>query len=168
MIRCYRHKLEGGFQMRSDSICLLTLASVAFLLGAVQASVVINEVEQNPPGDENAFKTTVQAWFELYNNDDKEVNIGGWVINTSEGRSMTIPESTVIKGLDYYVSAVPSHWLSKSGEVLILKNETGAEEDRTPVLSDVDDNELAWTRDPDGRDTNSTEDWKFLASSSGF
>jgi hypothetical protein len=156
------------FKMRFSTVLLLGLTSAVFLLGTAQASVVINEVEQNPPGDENAFKTTVHAWVELYNNDDKEVDIGGWIISTSEGRSMTVPESTVIKGLDYYVSAVPSHWLSKSGEVMTLKNETGAEEDRTPALSDADDNEFAWTRDPDGRDTNSTEDWKFLVSSSGF
>ncbi len=134
----------------------------------VQASVVINEVEQNPPGDESAFKTTVYAWFELYNNDDKEANIGGWTINTSEGRSITLPKDTVIKGLDCYVSAVPSHWLSQSGEVLILKNETGMEEDTTPALNDTEDNEFAWTRDPDGRDTNNPGDWKFLVSSSGF
>ncbi len=59
-------------------------------------------------------------------------------------------------------------WLAQSGEVLVLKNATGAEVDRTAVLSDEEDNEIAWTRDPDGRDTNSTDDWKFLACSRGF
>jgi hypothetical protein len=45
---------------------------------------------------------------------------------------------------------------------------SGREVDRTPGLSDDEDNEGAWTRDPDGRDTNSTDDWKFLPSSRGF
>ena len=41
-----------------------------------------------------------------------------------------------------------------------------------PILPDSnmieDGNEMAWTRDPDGRDTESTDDWKYLASSRGF
>jgi hypothetical protein len=63
---------------------------------------------------------------------------------------------------------VRSKWLAHSGELLVLRNSTGAEVDRTAVLSDEEDNEGAWTRDPDGRDTNSTDDWKFLACSRGF
>jgi hypothetical protein len=81
---------------------------------------------------------------------------------------MTLPQGAVIRGLDYYVLDMRAKWLDHSGEVLVLRNATGAEMDRTVVLSDEEDNEGAWTRDPDGRDTNSTDDWKFLASSSGF
>ena len=33
---------------------LLDLASITILLGAIQGSVVVNEVELNPPGDERA------------------------------------------------------------------------------------------------------------------
>ena len=130
--------------------------------------VFINEVEANPAGDESAFKTTITAWFELYNNDDKDVDIGGWSINNSVGRSMTIPQGAVIRGLDYYVMDVRPKWLAQSDEILVLTDASGTEVDRTAVLSDEEDNEMAWTRDPDGRDTNSTDDWKFLASSRGF
>jgi len=156
--------------MRSRNSLILALlsASIIIWLGAAQCSVVINEVEANPSGDESAFKTTITAWFELYNNDDKDVDISGWSINNSVGRSMTLPQGAVIKGLDYYVMDVRPKWLAQSGEVLVLKNATGAEVDRTAVLSDEEDSEIAWTRDPDGRDTNSTDDWKFLASSRGF
>jgi hypothetical protein len=156
--------------MRSRNSLILALlsASIIIWLGAAQCSVVINEVEANPAGDEDAFKTPIMAWFELYNNDDKEVDISGWSINNSEGRSMTLPQGAVIRGLDYYVLDMRSKWLDHSGEVLVLQNATGAEVDRTAVLNDGEDNEGAWTRDPDGRDTNSTNDWKFLASSRGF
>jgi hypothetical protein len=153
---------------RSVMILALLCASIIIWLGAAQGMVVINEVEANPAGDEGAFKTTITAWFELYNNDDKDVDIGGWSINNSEGISMTIPQGAVIKGLDYYVMDVRPKWLAQSGEILVLTDATGAEVDRTAVLSDKEDNEMAWTRDPDGRDTNSTADWKFLASSRGF
>jgi len=156
--------------MRSRNSLILALlsASIIIWLGAAQCSVVINEVEANPAGDEDAFKTPIMAWFELYNNDDKEVDISGWSINNSEGRSMTLPQGAVIRGLDYYVLDMRSKWLDHSGEVLVLQNATGAEVDRTAVLNDGEDNEGAWTRDPDGRDTNSTDDWKFLACSRGF
>ncbi|TFH52540.1 MAG: lamin tail domain-containing protein [Methanothrix sp.] len=156
--------------MRSRNSLILALLSASIItwLGAAQCSVVINEVEANPAGDEDAFKTPIMAWFELYNNDDKEVDISGWSINNSEGRSMTLPQGAVIRGLDYYVLDMRSKWLDHSGEVLVLQNATGAEVDRTAVLNDGEDNEGAWTRDPDGRDTNSTDDWKFLASSRGF
>ena len=154
-------------RFRSSIILTSLCASIITWLGA-QGMVVINEVEANPAGDEGAFKTAITAWFELYNNDDKDVDISGWSINNSVGRSMTLPQGAVIKGLDYYVMDVGPKWLAQSGEVLVLKNATGAEVDRTAVLSDEEDSEIAWTRDPDGRDTNSTDDWKFLACSRGF
>lgn len=144
----------------------LAFALIAFLLGTTLGNVVINEVELNPAGVEGAHKAPVRAWVELYN-DDKDVNIGGWSINTTDGRSVTIPKGTIIRALDYYIVVGEPQWLAYV-ETLVLKNETGAELDRTPTLSDARDDELAWTRDPDGRDTNSTDDWKFLPSSSGF
>ncbi len=159
---------NGDICMRSIRMFLLTVTSIVFLLNTSLASVVINELEQDPAGDEDAFKTTVTAWFELYNNDDKDVNIGGWSLSNSDGRSIAFPQGTIIKGLDYYVQDVQPKWLAHGGEVLRLMDASGREVDRTPGLSDDEDNEGAWTRDPDGRDTNSTDDWKFLPSSRGF
>ena len=43
----------------------LTVTSIVFLLGTSLASVVINELEQDPAGNEDAFKAFVTAWFEL-------------------------------------------------------------------------------------------------------
>jgi len=80
---------------------------------------------------------------------------------------LTIPKGTIIRELDYYIAIGEPQWLGHD-EVLILFDETGSEVDRTPLLSDAGDNELSWTRDPNGRDTDSPDDWKFLPSSSGF
>ena len=81
---------------------------------------------------------------------------------------MSIPDGTIIRGLDYYIIPIEPVWFEYIGEMLVLNNETGIEIDRTPLLNDTQDTEFAWTRDPDGRDTNSNNDWKFLPSSSGF
>jgi Lamin Tail Domain len=158
--------MNRGITMKSIPALSLALALIVLLPGTTFGNVVINEVELNPPGDENGHKAPVRAWVELYN-DDKDANIGGWSVNTSEGRSLTFPKGTIIRGLDYYIIFGEPQWLGYE-EILILKNETGSEVDRTPALSDTRNDELAWTRDPDGRDTDSTDDWKFLPSSSGF
>jgi hypothetical protein len=154
--------------MRKTLTLLLGLASITVLLGTIQGSVVINEIELNPPGDESAHIPNVRAWIELYNNDDKPANIGKWSINTLQGRSISVPEGTIILGLDYYIIPIESQWLDFAGEIFVLNDKTGIEVDRTPILNDTQDTELAWTRDPDGRDTNNNNDWKFLPSSSGF
>ncbi len=155
-------------RFRSSITLALLCALITTCVGAAQGTVVINEVEANPAGDESVFKTAITAWFELYNNDDKDVDISGWSIKNSEGRSITLPQGAVIRGLDYYVLDAKPKWLAQTGEVLVLTDAGGAEVDRTAVLSDEEDNEMAWTRDPDGRDTNGTDDWKFLANSRGF
>jgi hypothetical protein len=155
-------------RFRSSTILALLCAIIFIWSGAAQGTVVINEVEANPAGDESAFKTAISAWFELYNNDDKDVDISGWGMKNSEGRSITLPQGAIIKGLDYYVMDVKPKWLAQTGEVLVLTDARGVEVERTASLSDEENNEMAWTRDPDGRDTNSTDDWKFLASSRGF
>ena len=51
--------------MRSIRMLHLTVTSIVFLLGTSLASVVINELEQDPAGNEDAFKAFVTAWFEL-------------------------------------------------------------------------------------------------------
>jgi hypothetical protein len=155
-------------RFKSSTILALLCAIIVIWLAAAQCTVVINEVEANPAGEESLHKNAVTAWFELYNNDDKDVDISGWIIKNSEGRSITLPQGAVIKGLDYYVQDARPGWLAQTGEILVLTDSGGAEVDRTAVLSDEENNEMAWTRDPDGRDTNSTEDWKFLANSRGF
>lgn len=142
-------------RFRISIILALLCALIIICLGAAQSTVVINEVEANPTGDESLHKTAVTAWFELYNNDDKDVDISGWIIKNSEGRSITLPQGAVIKGMDYYVLDVKPWWLAQTGEILVLTDAGGAEVDRTAVLSDEENNEMAWTRDPDGRNTNS-------------
>jgi hypothetical protein len=150
------------------AILPLLFVSLLFWAGVAHGNVVINEVESNPAGDDEAIKTNAVAWFELYNTDDKNVDISGWSIANSKGETVFVPTGTVIRGMEYFVIDASSRWLLHSGELLVLKNATGFEVDRTAFITDEEDDEGAWTRDPDGRDTDASDDWKFLASSRGF
>jgi hypothetical protein len=152
--------------MKTQLGLLLALFLLAYAGTTAMGSIVINEVELNSPGDERISKT--YAWVELYNSDSKGVDISGWQIVSSGNATAVIPAGTVIPAVGYYGLTKTVEWLSHENVVLVLLTPDGVEVDRTPALSDTEDNELSWTRDPDGRDTNSTADWKFLVSSNGF
>ncbi len=144
---------------------LLTLSSAAYL-GLASSSIVINEVELNPSGEGRIAESA--PWVELYNTEYEEVDISGWSLSTHGGIETTIPSGTSVPAYGYYIVTQRMQWLMTSNETLVLKNSQGREVDRTPPLCDTKDDEFTWSRDPDGRDTNSTLDWKFLVASSGF
>ncbi|NPV61177.1 MAG: lamin tail domain-containing protein [Methanotrichaceae archaeon] len=149
---------------------LLKVLLAVFLVASSGApalgSIVINEVELNSPGDEDFTRT--YAWIELYNSGSASLDISGWKIVSSENATAVIPDGTVIPAIGYYGLTKTLDWLPHENVVLVLVSPNGTEVDRTPALSDTEDNELSWTRDPDGRDTDSIDDWKFLVSSNGF
>ena len=144
---------------------LLMLAFTAYL-GLASSSIVINEVELNPTGEGRIAESS--PWVELYNTESKEVDIGGWSLSTLSGIETEIPSGTFMPAYGYYTVTQRMQWLMTANETLVLKDNQGQEVDRTPPLSDANDDELSWSRDPDGRDTDSTQDWKLLVSSSGF
>jgi len=150
-------------------ILLNVLLALLLLSCLAQAEIVINEVEMNPPGDENTKKSPFTEWVELYNNETEAVVIGNWTLTTEPGNiTLTIPPGTVIPPLDYYLVTMNGGWLNDANQTLILKRADGSEADRTPQLADSRDDDLSWRRVPDGRDTDSVSDWHFIYSSQGF
>jgi len=132
---------------------------------APTVKVVINEVELNPPGRDEG-----NEWVELYNPNAFYVDLGGWTLTTTHGITVTvtIPEGTRIPPNGYYVVSYKLQWLDNEDESIILKDKNGVEIDRTPRLSDTLNDDNTWQRIPDGRDTDSPEDWKFRASTKGM
>jgi len=126
-----------------------------------QVKVVINEVELNPPGEDRG-----NEWIELYNPTSDAVDIGGWSLTTTHGRtvSVTIPVGTTIPPNGYYVVSYKSQWLDDEDESVVLKDKNGNEIDRTPTLDDTFDDDRTWQRYPNGKDTDSLTDWKFKTS----
>lgn len=141
------------------AIALLTLLHL--LLPSVVANVVINEVELDPPVTEH-FDEDLQ-WVELYNSGGEDVDISGMIVypikNPSE--EVDIEDGTIIRSKGFFVISLSS-WLDNNGDTVILKDENGTEIDRTPFLTDTDEDDCAWTRYPDGG-----QEWVFMVSSQG-
>lgn len=110
--------------------------------------VVINEFEQNPPGDE-----TGNEWVELYNNGSTSVNISGWKLANSGGKIVTIPPGTEIAGYGYWVTNWTNGSLVNRNENITLYNATGVEVDKTLTADDGYNDERCWARFPNGIDT---------------
>lgn len=122
--------------------------------------VVINEFELNPLGDDYVAGA---QFVELYNPTSTSVNIGGWRISTTHFRAITvrIPSGTPIPPKGFYVVTNTTKWLDNEFESIILTDATSNEVDRTPVKSDTFDDARTWQRNPDGKDTNTDDDWIF-------
>ena len=111
--------------------------------------VVINEFELNPPGEDAG-----NEWAELYNPTAATVNIGGWTLQTTAGETvmMTLPEGTLLGPAVHYLVTYPTQWLDNENESIILRDRNGLEVDRTPIKSDMDNDDRSWQRYPDGSD----------------
>ncbi len=141
-------------------------SSIAFYIQDVD-HVVINEVEQNPPGEDAG-----NEWVELYNPTSNEVNISGWVLSSqySGGRDITIPSGTVIHPKGYWTYTHDKKWLRNENENITLYN-GHIIVDKTPTKSDnVRDSgdNRCWARFPNGYDTDSNSDWNFQLSTKGY
>ena len=153
---------------------LLLVFSLFLLVGLVvpayaQTSpghVVINEFEINPPGDDSA---SISEWVELYNPTDSEINLGGWEIasTTVFKKTMTILAGTTIQPGEFLTYSYHSVWFTDSNESVELRDENGIVIDKTPLLSDLENDFTSWQRFYDGYDLDGSGDWKFVTSTAG-
>ena len=127
--------------------------------------VVINEFEQNPPGDDAG-----NEWVELYNPTSNEVNISGWKLVNGDNGEYTIPSGTIIPSEGFLTHTFGSLWLDNRDENLTLYNGSSIE-DQTPTKKDTvrsSGDDRCWARFPNGNDTDSNSDWKFQASTKNY
>ncbi len=124
---------------------------------AAVGQVLINEVEQNPPGPD-----ADQEWMELYNPTQAPVDLEAWTLSTAHGQTITLPASEPIPPGGYMVIIYMAEWLSNVDEQVILRDRGKVEVDRTPVQSDTADDDGCWGRYPDGQAS-----WLFMASTQG-
>ena len=129
-------------------------------------NVVINEVDTNPPGDDS---TTISEWIELYNPTDSEIDIGGWQIasTTVLKKTMTIPSNTVIEPGQFLTYSFQSVWFTDANESVELRDENNIIIDKTPAITDTQNDFTSWQRLYDGYDSDISDDWKFTTSTAG-
>ncbi len=129
-------------------------------------NVVINEVDINPPGDDS---TTISEWVELYNPTDFEIDIGGWEIasTTVLKKTMTIPPNTMIEPGQFLTYSFQNVWFTDANESVELRDENNIIIDKTPNLTDIQNDFTSWQRLYDGYDFDSSDDWKFVVSTAG-
>ena len=123
--------------------------------------VVINEFDQNPPGwDYEGIE-----WVELFNPAENDVDISGWKLFTTHEETVTviIPEGTKIAAEEFWVYTHETQWLDDEDESIILYDADGNEIDRTRTTADrFLGDKRCWARYPNGNDTDSDTDWKFV------
>ena len=129
-------------------------------------SVLINEVDINPPGDDSK---TISEWVELYNPTDSDIDMSGWTIasTTVLKKTMTISSGTIIKPGQYLTYSYQSLWFTDSNESIELRDENNVVVDKTPNFSDIQNSFTSWQRLYDGYDFDSPDDWKFVTSTAG-
>jgi hypothetical protein len=124
-----------------------------------QGDVVINEFEQNPPGNDNYG--SVYEWVELYNRGGSPVDISGWTLMATGGSPVTktISQGTVLQPGQRKVIQSGSQWLDNSDEKVVLKDDQGTIIDQTPTKSDGENDARSWQRSSDGSNS-----WVFKTS----
>ncbi|MDC4230740.1 MAG: lamin tail domain-containing protein [Nitrosopumilus sp.] len=153
----------------------LTLVFSIFLLVGIMIpayaqtssdNVVINEVDTNPPGDDSA---SVSEWAELYNPTDSDIDLSGWEIasTTVLKKSMTIPNGTIIKSGQFLTYSYQTTWFTDVGESVELRDENGIVIDKTPMITDIQNDFKSWQRIYDGYNLDSSDYWKFVTSTAG-
>jgi len=108
-------------------------------VAATTGDININEIMYDPAGDESWYE-----WIELHNNDTKEIDVSGWVLNGTIGGSDTILSGAM--GMDGYLiiaknvsafqerypaatcSIIKGNWtnLANGGDWVNLSNATSA------------------------------------------
>jgi len=152
--------------MKHSLILLLSVVLIAGMLSPVYAqtisnNVVINEVDTNPNGDDSAGPS---EWVELYNPTDSDVDLSGWQIasTTVLKKTFTISDGTIISPGELLTFTYQKLWFTDSNESVELRNIDGVVIDKTPSVTDLQNNFLSWQRTYDGY-----SGWEFALATAG-
>lgn len=142
--------------MRLTSTTLCFAAAILVLSMTAAASVVINEMELNPP--EGGAE-----WVELYNSGNDSVDISGWTATITDngwvGKFPAVPAGTIIPPKGFFVLNGSPSWNHENGGFATLYTASGEKVDETATREDTLANDFTYGRHPDGHDTNKDGDW---------
>ena len=119
------------------SVIFFAFLSIIFLPISVYSqssdTVVINEIELNPPGFDSGG---AKEFVELFNPTNSDIDVGGWIISPSKFsfKNLVIPENSIIPKNGFLVLTHVGFWFSDSGVSVNLKNLSGEIIDSSPEL----------------------------------
>ena len=139
---------------------MLTVVIAPAFAQTESPNVVINEVDLNPQGNDALSAT---EWIELYNPTNTTVDLTNWEIasTTLSKKTLVIPGGTVLAPEKVLIFSYTPSWFTDAFESVELRDAAGVVVDKTPLLTDNDNNEFTWQRIYDGFDTDAQSDWKF-------
>ena len=119
----------------------ITLATSTALTAS--SDVIIYAFDQNPAGSDNG-----NEWVTFHNPANESEDIGNWTFESTHGTTVIdwIPEGTILYPGAYCTYAPHYGWLNNSKEAIILRNAEGEVVDRTPVVSDNENDNRYWIR----------------------
>jgi opacity protein-like surface antigen len=146
------------------SSALYMAAALLVLSASAAASVVINEVELNPP--EGGVD-----WIEIYNSDDQSVDISSWIAEITDGswtgQFEAVPAGTMLPARGFYVFNGQDTWTHEDGGYATLYSASGEILDKTANRVDSMNNDFTYGRSPDGYDTDKDADWGLRSATKG-
>ena len=77
---------------------------------------------------------------------------------------MSIQSGTIIEPGQFLTFSYQKVWFNDFNEVVELRDENGIVIDKTPSLSDIQNDFTSWQRIYDGYDLDNSDDWKFVTS----
>jgi len=150
--------------MRSTSKAFYFAAALMILTISSAASVVLNEMELNPPEGG-------ADWVEIYNPDNESVDISGWTAEITDGswvgKLPAVPAGTILQAKGFYVYSGQSSWNHNDGGYATLYSASGEVVDKTANRLDSMNNDFTYGRHPDGHDTNTDGDWGLGSATKG-
>ena len=123
--------IDAGFELKYNS---------PFVYG-----VVINEFEQNPPGQDGGSE-----WAELYNSTLRPVDMEGYrIVPSSDPKKAYVIHNAVLGPGERMTVTFPGQFLRNTNESLTLYDADGIESDATPAKNDSKNDNFTWQRETD-------------------
>jgi hypothetical protein len=122
---------------------ILLFTGIAIVSSSASPHVIIYAFDQGPAGSDDG-----NEWVTFHNPSNESVDIGNWTFESTHGTTVIdwIAEGTTLYPGAYCTYTPPYGWLDNSEEAIILRNAKGEEVDRTPTVSDNENDNRYWMR----------------------
>jgi micrococcal nuclease len=122
---------------------MLLFTGITLATSSATSDVIIYAFDQNPAGSDEG-----NEWVTFHNPSTESVDIGNWTFESTHGTTAIdwIAEGTTLYPGAYCTYTPHYRWIDNNNESLILRDAVGEVVDRTPVVSDNENDNRYWMR----------------------